>query len=155
MVAHCPASPASTTDNLSCRRQQGKRKAPGMRTPARFRRCCCATLGPYGSLTGIVFKTRVEIPLHFRFTCTCGELSCPGGIRMLFGLLGSVLVHDGEAPIALGRRRQQVVLLAALALRAGTWVDPDALAELVWDGTPPAGAATTLRTHVHRLRRDV
>jgi DNA-binding SARP family transcriptional activator/tetratricopeptide (TPR) repeat protein len=45
------------------------------------------------------------------------------------------------------------VLLAALLMHAGDPVAADALAELVWDGSPPPGAAVTLRSHVARLRR--
>jgi Bacterial transcriptional activator domain/Transcriptional regulatory protein, C terminal len=48
---------------------------------------------------------------------------------------------------------RQRVLLAALLLDAGNPVAVDALAEMVWDGSPPSGAAVTLRSHVLRLRR--
>lgn len=49
-----------------------------------------------------------------------------------------------------GRQR---VLLAALLVQAGKPVPADALAEVIWDGNPPATAAVTLRTHMMRLRR--
>ncbi|MGD0067573.1 MAG: tetratricopeptide repeat protein [Streptosporangiaceae bacterium] len=49
-----------------------------------------------------------------------------------------------------GRQR---VLLAVLLARAGTVVPADAVAEFVWDGAPPEGASTTVRSHVMRLRR--
>ncbi len=71
---------------------------------------------------------------------------------MRFGILGPLLVHDGDADRAVPSARQRV-LLAALLVRAGRAVPADELAELVWDGSPPAGAATTLRTHVLRLRQ--
>ena len=45
------------------------------------------------------------------------------------------------------------MLLAALLLRASAVVPADALADVMWDGVPPAGAETTLRSHVMRLRR--
>ena len=45
------------------------------------------------------------------------------------------------------------VLLAALLLRANVPVSRGALAEAVWDGTPPPGAEVSLRGHVLRLRR--
>ncbi len=71
---------------------------------------------------------------------------------MWLAVLGPLLVYDGETPVELPRGRLRV-LLAALLLHAGTPVAADALAEMLWDGVPPAGAAVTLRTHVLRLRR--
>ena len=71
---------------------------------------------------------------------------------MWFGVLGPLLVRDSDSVIRVPAVRQQV-LLAALLVRAGTVVSADALAELMWDGTPPDGASTTLRSHVMRLRR--
>jgi DNA-binding SARP family transcriptional activator/Tfp pilus assembly protein PilF len=69
-----------------------------------------------------------------------------------FGVLGSLLVRDGDCVVGVGAGRQRV-LLAALLVRAGSVVPADALAEVVWDGEPPDGAETTLRSHVSRLRR--
>lgn len=71
---------------------------------------------------------------------------------MWLAVLGPLLVDDGETSVELPRGRLRV-LLAALLLHAGTPVAADALAEVLWDGAPPAGAAVTLRTHVLRLRR--
>jgi DNA-binding SARP family transcriptional activator/tetratricopeptide (TPR) repeat protein len=71
---------------------------------------------------------------------------------MWFGILGPLLVRDGTSAIAVPAARQRV-LLAALLVRPGTAVPADTLAEMMWDGTPPAGAVTTLRSHVMRLRR--
>jgi tetratricopeptide (TPR) repeat protein/DNA-binding SARP family transcriptional activator len=71
---------------------------------------------------------------------------------MWFGVLGPLLVRDGESVISIPAGQQRA-LLAALLLRAGTVVPADALAEVMWNGAPPAGAETTLRSHVMRLRR--
>jgi DNA-binding SARP family transcriptional activator/uncharacterized protein HemY len=71
---------------------------------------------------------------------------------MWFGVLGPLLVRDGDTVIAVPARRQRV-LLAALLMRAGTVVPADALAEVIWDEAPPSGAVATLRSHVMRLRR--
>jgi DNA-binding SARP family transcriptional activator len=71
---------------------------------------------------------------------------------MRFGILGPLLVQDGEAAISVPAARQRV-LLAALLLQAGQAVRAETLAEVVWDGSPPEAAADTLRTHVMRLRR--
>jgi DNA-binding SARP family transcriptional activator len=71
---------------------------------------------------------------------------------MRLGLLGPLLVVDEagrEVTVAASRQR---VLLTALALRANQVVPGEVLAEQVWDGAPPNGAAITLRTHVRRLR---
>jgi DNA-binding SARP family transcriptional activator/tetratricopeptide (TPR) repeat protein len=71
---------------------------------------------------------------------------------MWFGVLGPLLVADGEMTVEVPAGRQRA-LLAALLLHAGHPVSADALAETVWDGMPPPGAAATLRSHVMRLRR--
>ena len=71
---------------------------------------------------------------------------------MWFGILGPLLVHDGEMLVDVPKGRQRV-LLADLLVHAGEPVPADALAEVMWDGGPPSGAAVTLRSHVLRLRR--
>lgn len=71
---------------------------------------------------------------------------------MWFGILGPLLVRDGETDVVVAAPRLRV-LLAALLINAGTVVSADALADVVWDGSPPTGSATTLRSHVLRLRR--
>ena len=71
---------------------------------------------------------------------------------MWFGVLGPLLVRDGDSIVAVPAARQRV-LLAALLVNTGTVVPADSLAEIVWDGAPSACAPTTLRSHVMRLRR--
>ena len=71
---------------------------------------------------------------------------------MRFGVLGPLLVHDGDRPVDIPAPRQRT-LLAALVLRAGRAVPAERLSEELWDGGPPAAAAVTLRTHVMRLRQ--
>ena len=56
---------------------------------------------------------------------------------MWFGILGPLLVRDGESVVGVPAARQRV-LLAALLLR-GAGGPADALAELVWDGDRPPG----------------
>jgi DNA-binding SARP family transcriptional activator/Tfp pilus assembly protein PilF len=76
-----------------------------------------------------------------------------GAVR--FGILGPLLVIGDdrvESPVPAPRQR---TLLAALLVRANRLVPVDELAELVWDGTPPAAAARTLRSYVVRLRHAV
>ena len=69
-----------------------------------------------------------------------------------FGLLGRLVVVSGPGdPVAVRGSRQRA-LLAALLLSAGVPVSSSALAEAVWDGSPPPGAAATLRSHIRRLR---
>jgi DNA-binding SARP family transcriptional activator/tetratricopeptide (TPR) repeat protein len=73
------------------------------------------------------------------------------GVR--FALLGTLmLAHDAGDPVAVSGGRQRA-LLASLLLSANVPVSADALAEAVWDGSPPAGAAATLRSHIRRLRQ--
>jgi DNA-binding SARP family transcriptional activator len=72
---------------------------------------------------------------------------------MRWGILGPVMVTDDagtEIRLPTGRLR---VVVAALLVRANHLVPVDELVELVWDGTPPARAARTLRVHVVRLRQ--
>ena len=73
------------------------------------------------------------------------------GVR--FGLLGPLVLADatGRSVEVAGSRLR--VLLAALLLHPNTPVPADVLAEAVWDGAPPPGAARTLRSHIARLRR--
>jgi DNA-binding SARP family transcriptional activator/tetratricopeptide (TPR) repeat protein len=47
---------------------------------------------------------------------------------------------------------KQRVILAVLAFRAGQAVSYDELAEMVWDGAPPAAARVAIRNYVKRLR---
>lgn len=76
-----------------------------------------------------------------------GELT--GKIR--FGLLGPVEAwRDGQS-VALGGRRQRT-LLALLLLEPGRTVAPEKLVHELWDGRPPASAASTLRSYLSRLR---
>ena len=70
---------------------------------------------------------------------------------MDFGLLGPLLVRDGARQVAVSAPRQRV-LLATLLLSAGRVVSVDALAEMVWDGRPPAGARGALHSAIQRLR---
>ena len=70
---------------------------------------------------------------------------------MDFGLLGPLLVRDGARPVAVSAPRQRV-LLATLLLSGGRVVSVDALAEMVWDGRPPAGARGALHSAIQRLR---
>ncbi|HWG55952.1 MAG TPA: BTAD domain-containing putative transcriptional regulator [Gaiellaceae bacterium] len=68
-----------------------------------------------------------------------------------FRLLGPVEAVQNGAAIALGGRRQES-LLALLLLEPGAPVSAERLAEELWDGVPPPGAATTIRSYVSRLR---
>ena len=72
---------------------------------------------------------------------------------MEFGVLGSLLVHDGTREIPVSSPRQRA-LLATLLLHAGSPVAADTLVEAVWDDIPP-GARSTLHTYVTRLRKAV
>ncbi len=69
-----------------------------------------------------------------------------------FGLLGTLEAKDGSRDIVISSQRLRV-LLATLLARANSSVPMDELAELVWDGRPPAHAGVTLRSYVKRLRR--
>ena len=72
---------------------------------------------------------------------------------MRFALLGPLIVADSSGQPVTPSGPRLRVLLAALLLRAGNPVTVGELVEMVWDGSPPAGAVTTLRSYVRRLRR--
>jgi DNA-binding SARP family transcriptional activator len=68
-----------------------------------------------------------------------------------FGILGPVqVVRDGRV-LGLGGPRRRAVL-ALLLVAGGQVVPAERLAEDLWGGRPPPGAAGTLRAHVSRLR---
>ena len=68
-----------------------------------------------------------------------------------FGILGPVqVVRDGRV-LGLGGPRRRAVL-ALLLVAGGRVVPVERLAEDLWGGCPPPGAAGTLRAHVSRLR---
>jgi DNA-binding SARP family transcriptional activator len=67
-----------------------------------------------------------------------------------FGLLGPLLVRDGNAVIPVSAPRQRV-LLAALLLAARRAVAVDDLAEALWDGGSPKDARAAIHTAVQRL----
>ena len=68
-----------------------------------------------------------------------------------FCILGPVqAVRDGRE-LALGGPRRRAVL-ALLLVAGGRVVPAERLAEDLWAGSPPPGAAGTLRSHLSRLR---
>jgi DNA-binding SARP family transcriptional activator/class 3 adenylate cyclase len=73
----------------------------------------------------------------------------PGALAV--GLLGPVQVVRSGREIGLGGPRPRAVL-ALLVLEAGRVVPVGRLVEEVWRGSPPPGAAKTLRSYVSRLR---
>jgi DNA-binding SARP family transcriptional activator len=67
------------------------------------------------------------------------------------GVLGPVrAVRDGRE-VELGGPKPRAVL-ALLLVDAGRVVPAEYLAEVLWRGSPPPGAAKTLRSYVSRLR---
>src|SRR5215472_10301171 len=86
--------------------------------------------------------------------CSCVRRSGPhlgGGPVLEFCVLGPVqAVRDGRE-LALGGPRRRAVL-ALLLVAGGRVVPAEQLAEELWAGSPPPGAAGTLRSHVSRLR---
>jgi DNA-binding SARP family transcriptional activator len=72
------------------------------------------------------------------------------GVR--FGLLGPLLVRDGDTELPIAAERQRT-LFAALLLNAGTAVSIETLADLVWEQDPPPSYRVTLQGYVMRLRK--
>jgi DNA-binding SARP family transcriptional activator len=71
---------------------------------------------------------------------------------MEFRLLGPLEVVVDDDPVALGGRRQRVIL-AHLILRANRVVPADLLIDELWGEQPPDTARNTLQTYVYRLRK--
>jgi predicted ATPase/DNA-binding SARP family transcriptional activator len=67
-------------------------------------------------------------------------------------VLGPVEAVAAGRALSLGGLKQRA-LLALLALDPGRPVSTELLCEELWQGAPPAGAETTLRSYVSRLRR--
>src|SRR5438045_1043544 len=59
-------------------------------------------------------------------------------------------MDDGQPRLVGGLRRKAA--LATLALHAGRVVSASRLADVLWDGDPPATAVNTLQRHVSDLR---
>lgn len=75
-----------------------------------------------------------------------------GGDGIRFGLLGTLLVHDGARELTVAAERQRT-LLAVLVLNSGTAVSIETLADLVWEQDPPPSSRVTLQGYVMRLRK--
>lgn len=71
---------------------------------------------------------------------------------MEFRILGPVEVWEDGLPVPLGRGKQRAVL-ALLLLNANRIVSTDRLIDQLWDGQPPATAATALQGHISGLRK--
>ena len=81
------------------------------------------------------------------------ELQLPAEIAAGFELriLGPVRALRADCDLALGGPKQRAVL-ALLVVNAGRAVPAEQLAEELWRGNTPPGAAKTLRSYISRLR---
>jgi SARP family transcriptional regulator, regulator of embCAB operon len=74
---------------------------------------------------------------------------------MDFRLLGPFEArHDGVV-VTVAKRRQERCLLALLLLQPDRMLSIERIAELLWEGAPPATARGTVHTYVGRLRRTL
>ena len=80
-----------------------------------------------------------------------GRPAAGGTLAFEVRLLGPVQVVRAGREVGLGGPRPRAVL-ALLVLEAGRVVPAGRLVEEVWRGSPPPGAAKTLRSYVSRLR---
>jgi predicted ATPase/DNA-binding SARP family transcriptional activator len=69
-----------------------------------------------------------------------------------FRVLGPLEVVRDGVPLDLGGAKQRAVL-AALLVERGRVLGAERLADLVWEGAPPASADTTLRSYISNLRK--
>jgi predicted ATPase/DNA-binding SARP family transcriptional activator len=68
-----------------------------------------------------------------------------------FSMLGALAVENPEGEITIAGNRRRALLLRLL-VAANHPVASGRLGEDLWDGRPPAGAATTLHSYISRLR---
>jgi len=87
---------------------------------------------------------------HFHVSLD-GQFAAGGTLACEVRLLGPVQAVRAGREIRLGGPRPRAVL-ALLVLEAGRVVSADRLVAEVWRGSPPPGAAKTLRSYVSRLR---
>jgi DNA-binding SARP family transcriptional activator len=69
-----------------------------------------------------------------------------------FRVLGPLEILDSGEPIALGGRKQRM-MLAMLLLEAGRVVSSDRLIDAIWGDEPPRTATTSLQNSISQLRR--
>ena len=85
----------------------------------------------------------------------CGGDGPRAGVVVVeFRILGPVQAVRGGREVGLGGPRRRAVL-ALLLVAGGQVVPAERLAEEVWGGFPPPGAAGTLRSYVSRLRTQL
>jgi DNA-binding SARP family transcriptional activator/ABC-type branched-subunit amino acid transport system substrate-binding protein len=68
-----------------------------------------------------------------------------------FAILGPLTVRNGDREVDLGGARQRA-LMALLLIHRGEPVSADRLADELWGGAPPGGAAKTIQVYISRLR---
>src|SRR5215469_14921343 len=83
---------------------------------------------------------------------TFGDLAVEAG--MWLGVLGPLEVRDGKTVRSVPAAKQRV-LLGALLVHPGHVMSANALAEIAWDGAPPAGVRATVRSYISRLRQTL
>ncbi|WP_329247146.1 AAA family ATPase [Actinoallomurus sp. NBC_01490] len=71
--------------------------------------------------------------------------------RVRFGLLGPLEAWSGDVRLDLGPPKRRV-LLTRLLVEDGHPVSADRLCDDLWEGRPPAGAVSSIHSHISRLR---
>lgn len=83
-----------------------------------------------------------------------GITTATAGARLDIRVLGPLRVRRGSAELPGGGVRERTLLALLVACGDGG-IDGDRIAEELWEGRPPRGAATTVRTYATRLRRSL
>ncbi len=92
------------------------------------------------------------LPILIQYPSNMAETIPSERRRLEFRLLGSLEVATADISLSLtGKRRR--TLLVRLLLSANQPVSDDRLAFDLWSGSPPAGAASTLSSHISLLRQ--
>ncbi|HZM83106.1 MAG TPA: winged helix-turn-helix domain-containing protein, partial [Candidatus Limnocylindrales bacterium] len=72
--------------------------------------------------------------------------------RISVDVLGPLRIRRAGAPVDVSAAMPQR-MLALLVARDGEAIQIDALAEAMWEGSPPRTARKTIQVYAHRLRR--
>jgi predicted ATPase/DNA-binding SARP family transcriptional activator len=96
---------------------------------------------------------RVAIGLQRRSSNgTASSVWQAAGVTLRVNVLGPVTVERADVPVSLGGPKLQLLLAVLVAHRTAS-LSADQLCDALWDDAPPPTAATTLQSHLSRLRR--
>jgi DNA-binding SARP family transcriptional activator/DNA-binding XRE family transcriptional regulator len=105
------------------------------------------------TMQSLATALRVSVGEFLAWSAPGGDATCDGtaGPVTRFQVFGRLKAwrDDVEVPLPGARRR---AVLGLLLLRSGKVLSRDAIADALWEGWPPATAASVIQSHISRLR---